>query len=239
MTQTILVVDDEANLREMIRVYLEQEGYRVLEASQGQEALHIARDEKPDLIILDLMMPVMGGYDFMRAYSKEADTPVILLTAKIEDQDKIIGLELGGDDYITKPFNVRELLARARAVLRRAHRAMAETDTLRVRAADIMLDRSAVLVEIAGKAIDLTKSEFELLAVLMASPGQVFSRLDLLDRVSGETYEGYERTIDVHIRNLRAKIEPDTRHPRYIETVYGMGYRFAKQKSKSQGAPGD
>ena len=126
MTQTILVVDDEANLREMIRVYLEQEGYRVLEASQGQEALHIARHEKPDLIILDLMMPVMGGYDFMRAYSKEADTPVILLTAKIEDQDKIIGLELGGDDYITKPFNVRELLARARAVLRRAHRATAE-----------------------------------------------------------------------------------------------------------------
>lgn len=239
MTQTILVVDDEANLREMIRVYLEQEGYRVLEASQGQEALHIARHEKPDLIILDLMMPVMGGYDFMRAYSKEADTPVILLTAKIEDQDKIIGLELGGDDYITKPFNVRELLARARAVLRRAHRATAETDTLRVRVADIMLDRSAVVVEIAGKVIDLTKSEFELLAVLMASPGQVFSRLDLLDRVSGETYEGYERTIDVHIRNLRAKIEPDTRHPRYIETVYGMGYRFAKQKSKSQEAPGD
>lgn len=235
MTQTILVVDDEANLREMIRVYLEQEGYRVLEASHGQEALYVARREKPDLILLDLMMPIMGGYDFMRVYSKEVDTPVIMLTAKIEDQDKIIGLELGSDDYVTKPFNVRELLARVRAVLRRANRPAVETDILRV--ADIVMDRSTVMVEIAGQIIDLTKSEFELLAVMMASPGQVFSRLDLLDRVSGETYEGYERTIDVHIRNLRAKIEPDSRHPRYIETVYGMGYRFARQKGANHEAP--
>ena len=237
MTQTILVVDDEANLRSMVRVYLEQEGYHVLEAANGQEGLFVARQEKPDLIILDLMMPVMGGYDFMRAHSREADTPVILLTAKIEDQDKIVGLELGGDDYITKPFNVRELLARVRAVLRRAHRTPVAADILRV--ADIMIDRTTVLVEISGQRVDLTKSEFELLSALMASPGQVFSRLDLLDRVSGETYEGYERTIDVHIRNLRAKIEPDPRHPRYIETVYGMGYRFANPKTKGHEATGN
>jgi DNA-binding response OmpR family regulator len=236
MTQTILVVDDEQNLREMIRVYLEQEGYRVLEAPNGQEALFIARHEKPDLIILDLMMPVMGGYDFVRIHGNEAKTPIIMLTAKVDDQDKIVGLELGADDYLTKPFNVRELLARVRAVLRRTQRPINAPDVLRV--ADIMIDRSAVTVDVGGRPVELTKSEFELLAAFMSAPGQVFSRLDLLDRVSGEAFEGYERTIDVHIRNLRAKIEPDSRHPRYIETVYGMGYRFAVQKNTPREAPG-
>ena len=228
MTQTILVVDDERKLREMIRVYLEQEGYRAVEAANGREALYVARYEKPDLIILDLMMPEMGGYDFMRAYGKEADTPIIVLTAKVDDQDKILGLELGADDYVTKPFNVRELIARVRAVLRRMHKSAAEPEILR--AADIVLDRSSVTVKVADQYVDLTRSEFELLAALMSSPGQVFARLDLLDRMSGEAYEGYERTIDVHIRNLRTKIEPDPKHPRYIETVYGMGYRFASQR---------
>ena len=235
MSQTILVVDDEQNLRQMIRVYLEQEGYRVLEAPNGRDALFVARHEKPDLIILDLMMPVMGGYDFVRAYSREADTPVIMLTAKVEDQDKIVGLELGADDYLTKPFNVRELVARVRAVLRRSQKSALSPEVLRV--ADITLNRSAVAVDVAGRSIELTKSEFELLAALMAEPGRVFSRLDLLDRVSGEAYEGYERTIDVHIRNLRAKIELDSRHPQYIETVYGMGYRFAIQKNHPREAP--
>ncbi|HXF63836.1 MAG TPA: response regulator transcription factor [Caldilineaceae bacterium] len=228
MTQTILVVDDEAKLRKMIRVYLEQEGYRVVEAADGREALYVARHEKPDLIILDLMMPEVGGYDFMRLYSKEAETPVIMLTAKVEDEDKILGLELGADDYVTKPFNVRELLARVRAVLRRMQKAASEPEVLR--AADIVLDRSSYTVQVGERYVDLTKSEFELLAALMAAPGQVFSRLDLLDRMSGDSYEGYERTIDVHIRNLRTKIEPDPKHPKYIETVYGMGYRFASQR---------
>ncbi len=224
MPQTILVVDDEARLRDMLRVYLDQEGYRVVEAANGREALYVARYEKPDLIILDLMMPEMGGTEFMRAFSKEAETPVIMLTAKVEDQDKILGLELGADDYVTKPFNVRELLARVRAVLRRAQRPTQEAEVLRV--ADIVLDRASATVRVASRLVDLTPSEFELLATLMASPGRVFSRLDLLDRVSGDAYEGYERTIDVHIRNLRTKIEPDPKHPQYIETVYGMGYRF-------------
>ncbi|HEX5692099.1 MAG TPA: response regulator transcription factor [Roseiflexaceae bacterium] len=229
MAQTILIVDDEAKLRDMIRVYLEQEGFRVVEAGQGREALYVARVEKPDLVILDVMMPEMGGYDFMRAYSKEAETPVIMLTAKVEDQDKILGLELGADDYVTKPFNVRELVARVRAVLRRTQKAAIEPDLLR--AADIVLDRAGRTVQVGERAVDLTPSEFEILAALMAAQGQVFSRLDLLDRISGEAYEGYERTIDVHIRNLRAKIEPDSRHPKYVETVYGMGYRFAAHKT--------
>ena len=233
MTQTILVVDDEDKLRQMIRVYLEQEGYRVVEAPTGQDALYVARHEKPDLIILDLMMPEMSGYEFMRAFSKEAETPVIMLTAKVEDQDKIVGLELGADDYVTKPFNVRELLARVRAVLRRMHKSSAEPDILR--AADIVVDRSQATVQVAGHPVDLTKSEFELLSALMSAPGRVFSRLDLLDRMSGEAFEGYERTIDVHIRNLRTKIEPDPRHPKYVETVYGMGYRFTTLKAPGHG----
>jgi DNA-binding response OmpR family regulator len=224
MTQTILVVDDEAKLREMIRVYLAQEGFRVVEASNGRDALFVARHEKPDLIVLDLMMPEMSGLEFMRAYAKEASAPVIILTAKVDDHDKIVGLELGADDYVTKPFNVRELIARVRAVLRRSQK-VTEHDVLRV--ADIVLDRTTVTVTVAGQPVELTKSEFELLAAFMASPGQVFSRLDLLERTSGDAYEGYERTIDVHIRNLRTKIEPDPRHPIYVETVYGMGYRFA------------
>ena len=226
MPQTILIVDDETKLRQMIRVYLEQENYHVVEASNGRDALYVARDAKPDLIILDLMMPEMNGYEFMRVYSKEAETPVIMLTAKVEDQDKILGLELGADDYVTKPFNVRELTARVRAVLRRGQRAASEPDLLR--AADIVLDRTRVTVKAGERDVELTRSEFELLAVLMSSPGRVFSRLDLLDRMSGDAYEGYERTIDVHIRNLRSKIENDPKHPQYIETVYGMGYRFAQ-----------
>jgi DNA-binding response OmpR family regulator len=228
MAQTILVVDDESKLRKMLRVYLEQEGYHVVEAADGREALYVTRYEKPDLIILDLMMPELGGFEFIRLYNKEAVAPIIILSAKVEDQDKILGLEVGADDYVTKPFNVRELLARVRAVLRRVQRFSAEAEVLR--AADVVLDRTGYTVKVGEQYVELTRSEFELLAALMAAPGQVFSRLDLLDRTSGEAYEGYERTIDVHIRNIRTKIEPDPKHPKYIETVYGMGYRFAAQR---------
>src|SRR5512147_1714788 len=154
MTQTILVVDDEAKLRDMLRVYLEQEGYRVVEAGHGREALYVARYEKPDLIILDLMMPELGGYEFMRIFSKEADTPVIMLTAKVEDQDKIVGLEFGADDYVTKPFNVRELIARVRAVLRRTQKVAVEPDMLR--AFDIVLDRTGRTVKVGDRYVDLT-----------------------------------------------------------------------------------
>jgi DNA-binding response OmpR family regulator len=227
MAKKILVVDDKPELRTLLKSYLAQEGFEVSLASDGQQALYVARREKPDLILLDLMMPEMGGYDFMRIYSRESDTPVIILTAKLEENDKVLGLELGADDYVTKPFSPRELTARVRAVLRRVEKQAALPDLLR--AGEITLDRAGRSTSVAGQSVDLTPSEFDLLATLLAAPGRVFSRLELLDRLQGTAYEGYERTIDVHIRNLRTKIEPDPANPRYIETVYGAGYRFASQ----------
>jgi len=228
MAKKILVVDDKKELRTLLKQYLTQEGFEVALAEDGQQALYVARQEKPDLIILDLMMPEMGGYEFMRVYTREADAPIIILTAKLEENDKVLGLELGADDYITKPFSMRELTARVRAVLRRLKKTDVEQDILR--AADIVLDRAGRAVTVGGDLVDLTPSEFELLAVLMATPGRAFSRLELLERLQGTAFEGYERTIDVHIRNLRSKIEQDSAQPRYIETVYGVGYRFAPQR---------
>ena len=229
MTKKILVVDDKPELRTLLKSYLTQECFEVIGAGNGQEALFVARHEKPDLIILDLMMPDMGGYDFMRVYSHEADTPIIILTAKIEENDKVLGLELGADDYMTKPFSPRELTARVRSVLRRMEKQ--STGHMIIRVADIVLDRSSRMTTVSGQSVDLTPSEFDLLETLMATPGRVFSRLELLDRLQGVAYEGYERTIDVHIRNLRTKIERDPSNPRYIETVYGAGYRFTTHES--------
>jgi DNA-binding response OmpR family regulator len=228
MSKTILVVDDEERLTSLVKAYLTQEGFRVVTARNGREALFIARQEKPDLIVLDLMMPEMDGYEFMRLHRKERETPIILLTARVEDSDKVLGLELGADDYVTKPFSPRELTARVRAVLRRAGQAAPEPDLLR--AADVTLDRAGHTVRVGERLADLTPSEFDLLAALMSAPGRAFSRLELLDRLQGTTYEGYERTIDVHVKNLRAKIEPDPSKPRYVETVYGVGYRFAPEQ---------
>ena len=227
MSQTILVVDDEANLREMVRLYLEREGFRVVEAASGRDALFTARYEKPDLVLLDLMMPEMGGFDFIRHFTRESDAPIIVLTAKLEESDKVIGLELGADDYVTKPFGIQELVARVRAVLRRAGQQSRQPEILRSGA--ISLDRAGRTVTVDDNQVALTPSEFDLLETFMLSPGRAFSRLDLLESVSGDAYEGYERTIDVHIRNLRTKIEPFPSKPRYIQTVYGMGYRFAAE----------
>ncbi|NWF63395.1 MAG: response regulator transcription factor [Chloroflexi bacterium] len=227
MPQTILIVDDEKRMVSLLKSYLEQEGYCVLTAYNGREALETAGRENPDLVALDIMMPEMNGYEFMRAYRAERDTPIIMLTAKVEDEDKIIGLELGADDYVTKPFKPRELMARVRNVLRRAGKNEAKGQTLK--ALDITLNRETREVTIADRAADLTPSEFDLLAALMTSPGKVFSRLDLLDVIQGVRYEGYERTIDTHVKNLRAKVEEDPRKPTRIETVYGVGYRLRKQ----------
>ena len=225
MAKKILVVDDKLELRTLLKSYLNQEGFDVVTANDGQEALYVARHEKPNLIILDLMMPEMGGYEFIRAYSRERDTPIIILTAKLDESDKVLGLELGADDYVTKPFSMRELTARVRALLRRSSKVEGETEILR--AADIVLDWSGRIVTVGEKRVDLTPSEFDLLATLMSAPGRTFSRLDLLERIQGDAYDGYQRTIDVHVRNLRTKIEPDPSHPRYVESVYGVGYRFA------------
>jgi two-component system alkaline phosphatase synthesis response regulator PhoP len=227
MAKKILIVDDNPQLRTMIKSYLSQEGFEIATAADGQEALFVARREKPNLIILDLMMPEMGGYEFLRAYSKESDTPVIILTARLEEYDKVLGLELGADDYVTKPFSPRELTARVRAVLRRLEKQGSVNEILR--AGGITLDPEKRMVRIGDAPVNLTPSEFDLLAVMMAAPGRVYSRSELLDHLQGTTYEGYERSIDVHIRNLRAKIEPDSSKPRYVETVYGTGYRFVGQ----------
>jgi DNA-binding response OmpR family regulator len=221
----ILVVDDSANIRTMLASYLSGEGYQVRTAADGQEALAAVQAEAPDLVILDVMMPQMDGPTFLRAFRREHNAPVILLTARVEEQDKVAGLDLGADDYITKPFGMRELTARVRAALRRAERPNGPPDTLV--APGITLARNGRVATVGSDRIDLTPTEASLLAALMSEPGRVFSRLELLTVLQGNPYDGYERTIDVHVRNLRAKIEPDARHPRFVETVYGAGYRFA------------
>lgn len=224
MSKTILVVDDKANIRKLVQEYLSEHNFRVVTASDGQEALYAARREKPDLILLDIMMPEMDGYEFISVYRREADTPIILLTAKLEETDKVLGLELGADDYITKPFGMRELLARIRAVLRRVGK---DTELVEIlRAGEISLDRSTREVQVSGSPVHLTPSEFELLAILMSTPGRVYPRLELLEELQGTSFEGVARSIDVHIRNLRTKVETDPSNPKYIETVFGVGYRF-------------
>src|SRR5215211_1839502 len=214
MSKTIMVVDDEKRLVSLVESYLTQEGYHVVSAYNGKEALNLARREKPDLIVLDVMMPEMDGYEFMRKH-------------RVDDEEKVIGLEVGADDYMTKPFRPRELVARVRAVLRRA--GDSEPSAKVLRAADIILDRDSRTVKVADQFTNLTPSEFDILTALMTSPRRVYSRLDLLDIIQGIRYEGYERTIDTHIKNLRGKIEMDPRSPHYIETVYGVGYRFKRE----------
>ncbi len=226
MSKTVLMVDDQSNIRTLVEMYLTQEGFRVVTASNGRQALFLARQEKPDVILLDLMMPEMDGYEFMRAHRRERNTPVIMLTARVEENDRVLGLELGADDYVTKPFSPRELTARIRAVLRRLEREFTEGEVFRV--GEVTLDEPMHRVLVRDQPVDLTPTEFDLLAILMRSPGRAFSRWELLERLQGDAIEGVERTIDVHIRNLRAKIEEDARQPRYIETVYGVGYRFAE-----------
>ncbi len=227
MPKTILIVDDKASVRTLLREYLTEEGFRVVAAENGQGGLLAARREKPSLILLDIMMPEMGGYEFIRIYRQKSETPIILLTAKLEETDKVLGLELGADDYITKPFGMRELVARIRAVLRRT--SVTSTPPEVLRAGDLSLDKSTRQVQVSGRSVHLTPSEFELLSILMASPGRVFSRIDLLEKLTGTSFEGVARTIDVHIRNLRTKIETDPSEPRYVETVFGVGYRLVRR----------
>lgn len=229
MAQNILIVDDDPGIRSLLKDYLGEQGYRTQTAANGQEALYEARRMRPDLILLDIMMPEMGGYDFIRAYRKEAETPIILLTARVEEPDKVIGLELGADDYVTKPFGMRELLARVRAVLRRARQADRSDPDATLVLGDLKLDRGTRRVEENGRPVALTPSEFTLLSVLMGSPGRVYSRTQLLEHLHDDAADGVERTIDVHIRNLRSKIEPDPSRPRYVETVFGVGYRCAEE----------
>ena len=228
MSAKILVVDDESKIVKLVRSYLEQSGFSVVEAGDGQTALIQFRREKPDLIVLDLGLPGIDGLEVARVIRRERNTPIIMLTARIEDTDKIVGLELGADDYITKPFNPRELVARVRAVLRRA--APPDDATRKVlQAGPLALDLAGHSASLDGAPLDLTPTEFDLLAVFLQHPGRAFSRLELLDRVQGDAYEGYERTVDAHIKNLRAKLGEDPRRPRFIRTVFGVGYKLGAE----------
>jgi DNA-binding response OmpR family regulator len=226
MTDTILVVDDQASVRRLLQEYLTEQGFRVLVAEDGQRALYTARHEQPDLILLDIMMPKMDGYQFLRAYREERQTPVIIITAREEETDAVLGLDLGADDYVVKPFRMRELMARIRAILRRADGVEEQAKPLRV--GEIVLDQVSHTVTVRNTAVDLTPLEFDLLAILMRSPGQVFTRTQLVDHLLNSGFTGLDRTLNVHIRNLRMKIEADPSSPQAIETVFGVGYRFHK-----------
>jgi two-component system alkaline phosphatase synthesis response regulator PhoP len=222
--KTILIVDDKLSAQRLVADYLTANGFRTVVANTGRQALFVARHEHPNLVVLDIMMPEMDGYAFIKQFRKENSAPVIMLTARLEETDKVLSLELGADDYVTKPFGMAELVARIRAVLRRVNEGPSPIDTLRVR--EVVIDRQTHRVMVGTRRVELTPSEFELLMILMSSPGRVFSRSDLLERLKGSTFENVERTVDVHIRNLRAKLEPDPTHPLYIVTVFGVGYRF-------------
>ena len=227
----ILVVDDEQKIVKLVRTYLEAAGFQVAVAYEGQEALAVFRHEKPDLVVLDLLLPKIDGLDVARTMRRTSDVPIIMLTARAEETDRLVGLELGADDYVTKPFSPRELVARVRAVLRRS--APPEEGPLEperaalIAVGDLTMDPGRREVRLAGRRVELTALQFDLLAVMARRPGQVFTRLQLLDAAQGEAFEGYERTIDAHVKNIRRALNDDPRQPRYILTVRGIGYKFA------------
>jgi DNA-binding response OmpR family regulator len=225
--ETILVVDDEAKIVKTVKAYLESAGFRVTTAQDGQMALTVFRHERPALVVLDLGLPGIDGLDVARTLRRESDVPLIMLTARVDEADKLIGLELGADDYVTKPFSPRELVARVRAVLRRVG-GEREQAVPPIVAGEVKIDLERRQVTVAGRSVELTATEFDLLAVLARNPGRVFTRLELLDRVQGYAFEGYERTVDAHVKNLRQKLEQDPKQPQYLLTVYGVGYRFAE-----------
>jgi len=235
--KTILVVDDESKIADLARDYLEHAGYSVLVSGDGRSALETARRRRPDLVVLDLGLPGLDGLDVTRELRRDGDVPILMLTARDDELDKLLGLELGADDYITKPFSPRELVARVKAVLRRSEREVGgvggvggrSTDD-RIVAGDVVLDVPRMRVDVAGRTVDLTPTEFGLLATLARRPGRIYTRSQLLDALRGVAFESYERSIDAHVKNLRRKIEPIPRQPRYVLTVHGVGYRFADDR---------
>jgi two-component system alkaline phosphatase synthesis response regulator PhoP len=222
----ILVVDDEPRITRLVRDYLERAGFAVSAASSGPEAVQRARSERPDLVVLDLGLPGLDGLDVTRALRRDGDVPIIMLTARDDEADRIVGLELGADDYVTKPFSPRELVARVRAILRRRTPQSHAADLLH--AGGLELDVPRMRLSVDGRPVDLTPTEFQLLAAMAREPGRVFTRGQLLDALHGVAFESYERAIDAHVKNIRRKIEPDPREPRHLLTVYGVGYRLAE-----------
>jgi DNA-binding response OmpR family regulator len=227
--KTILVVDDEPKIAQLARDYLEHAGFEVLITGDGPSALSAVRQRHPDLVVLDLGLPGLDGLDVTRQLRRDSTIPIVMLTARDDELDKLLGLELGADDYLTKPFSPRELVARVRAVLRRTETATAPSDL--IRAGDVVLDVPRMRAEVAGRVVELTATEFGLLKILAASPGRIFTRSQLLDEIRGVAFESYERAIDSHIKNLRRKLEPEPSEPRYVLTVYGVGYRFAEARA--------
>ena len=223
----ILVVDDEPKIIQLTQDYLENAGFSVISAGDGERALAVIQIEKPDLVVLDLGLPGMDGLDVCRSIRKTSSIPIIMLTARDEETDKLVGLELGADDYITKPFSPKELVARIRSVLRRSELAQEEREVIRV--GDVTLDLPRMQVTVGDKEIELTATEFQLLQALASQPGRIFTRSQLLNAVHGVAIESYERAIDAHIKNIRRKLEPVPHEPRYIQTVYGVGYRFSDE----------
>jgi two-component system alkaline phosphatase synthesis response regulator PhoP len=224
MAKKVLVIDDEPKIVDICQDYLQAAGFEVVRAGDGLHGLAAARSEKPDLIVLDLMLPGLDGLDVCRTLRKEGDIPIIMLTARVEETDRLIGLELGADDYMTKPFSPRELVARVRSVLRRSQGSLQVSNILR--AADLEIHLDSRRVNRSGTNIELSRIEFNLLEILAQHPGQTFSRDQLLDRLHGIAFAGFERSINAHVKNLRRKLEPDARQPRYVLTVYGVGYKF-------------
>ncbi len=224
--KTILVVEDETAIARLIRDYLEQAGFTVLLAGDGNAAIQIGQAAKPDLVVLDLGLPGRDGFDVTRELRRTSEVPIVVVTARGEETDRIIGLELGADDYVVKPFSPRELVARVRAVLRRTENR--QTPVPIIRAGDVEIDTTRMRVTVAGNPIELTATEFQLLATLAREPGRVFTRSQLLDAVHGVAFESYERAIDAHVKNIRRKLEPVPGAPRYLQTVHGVGYRFAE-----------
>lgn len=223
--KTILVVEDELKIARLVRDYLEQAGYSVLTAPDGESGLALWRSHDPELVVLDLGLPGMDGYDIARTMRRDSMVPIIMLTARTEETDKIVGLELGADDYVTKPFSPRELVARVRALLRRVDGGDSVSET--IRAGEVEIDVPKMRVTVGERTVDLTPTEFEILKTLAASPGRIYTRSQLLDVLHGISFESYERAIDAHIKNLRRKLEPVPGAPQYVLTVYGVGYRFA------------
>ncbi|MBI9045860.1 MAG: response regulator transcription factor [Anaerolineaceae bacterium] len=224
----ILIIEDEVELTKVLKSYLKRENHEVVIALRGDDGLSLWEDETPDLVLLDLNLPGMDGLDVAMAIRRKSDTPIIMLTARVEESDRLAGLDFGADDYVTKPYSPREVVARVRAVLRRSGKGSQEKVSY-IKVKDIEIDMDAYEVKRAGELIDLTSTELNLLVLFSSNPGRVFSRLQLLEATQGTAYEGYERTIDAHIKNLRAKIEVNSKKPAYILTVFGVGYKFAKE----------
>jgi DNA-binding response OmpR family regulator len=229
--KTILVVDDEPKIADLARDYLEHAGFAVRVAGDGNAALIAIRRDRPDLVVLDLGLPGLDGLDVTRSIRRDSNLPVIMLTARDDELDKLLGLELGADDYLTKPFSPRELVARVRAVLRRADAAAERGADEVIRAGDLTLDVPRMRADLGGRLIDLTPTEFALVAAMARQPGRIFTRSQLLDAVHGVAFESYERAIDTHIKNVRRKLEPDPRRPAHVLTVYGVGYRLADERA--------